>query len=256
MLKSANCLTQTMIKQFHFRNQPLTTKCPTYSEPLTWTPPEVNSTNLTLFLEQTQDLSNPPPYVTRPNFTSQQRSTLKKLGSNPDLVIKPFDKGSGICLMDTSLYISKIEEHLADLLTYKELNSSSTQAIRNDVLSTLDNLHNTHWIVDVTRHNLTPAKPTHTPLFYVLPKVHKPNIPPQPILSACDNPTDQLSNYVTHFKQALVEILPSYIWDSNHFLQLVESLTPLPENTILVTAGVTSLYTNISHEEGIESILH
>ena len=101
-----------------------------------------------------------------------------------------------------------------------------------------------------------PAKPTHTPLFYGLPKVHKPNIPLQPILSACDNPTDQLSNYVTHFKQALVEILPSYIRDSNHFLQFVESLPPQPENAILVTAGVTSLYTNISHEEGIESILH
>ena len=30
--------------------------------------------------------------------------------------------------MDTSLYISKIEEHLADLSTYKELNSDPTLA--------------------------------------------------------------------------------------------------------------------------------
>ena len=39
-------------------------------------------------------------------------------------------------------------------------------------------------------------------------------------------------------------------------LQLLESLPPLPENTIVVTADVTSLYKNISHEEGIESVLH
>ena len=39
-------------------------------------------------------------------------------------------------------------------------------------------------------------------------------------------------------------------------LQLLESLPPLPENAILVTADVTSLYTNIPHEEGIESVLH
>ena len=53
-----------------------------------------------------------------------------------------------------------------------------------------------------------------------------------------------------------MEILPSYIRDSKHFLQLLESLSPLPENTILVTADVTSLYTNIPLEEDLESVLH
>ena len=232
-------------------------KCPTYCKPSTWIPPESNSTNLTLFLEQTQNpLPNPHPRIARPNLTSQQRSTLKKLGSNPDLVIKPFDNGSGICLMDTSLYISKIEEHLADSSTYKELNSDPTQAIRNDVLSTLDYLYNIHQIDDVTRHHLTPPKPARILLLYGLPKVHKPNIPLRPIVSACDSPTDQLSNYVTHFIQPLVETLPSYIRDSKHFPQLPETLSPLPKNAILVTADVTSLYTNIPHEEGIESVLH
>ena len=32
--------------------------------------------------------------------------------------------------MDTSLYISKIEDHLVDPSTYKELNSHPTQVIR------------------------------------------------------------------------------------------------------------------------------
>ena len=144
VLKSANHLSQTMKKQFHF------------------------------------------------NLNSQQRSTLKKFGSNPDQVIKPFDKGSGICLMDVSLYISKIEEHLADPSTYKEVSSDPTQAIRNDVLSTLNYLYNTHWIDDVTRHHLAPPKPTRTPLFNGLLKVHKPNTPLLPIVSACDSPTNHL----------------------------------------------------------------
>ena len=157
--------------------------------------------------------------------------------------------------MDTPLYISKIEEHLSDPTTYKELNSDPTQAIRNDVLSTLDYLHKTHRIDDETKH-LTPPKPACTPLFYGLPKVHKPNIPLQPIVSACDSPTDQLSNYVTQFIQPSVEMPPSTIQDSKHFLQLLESPPTLPENAILVTADVTSLYTNIPHEEGIESVLH
>ena len=38
--------------------------------------------------------------------------------------------------MDTSLYISKIEEHLADPFTYEELNSDSTQVLRNVIFTT------------------------------------------------------------------------------------------------------------------------
>ena len=158
--------------------------------------------------------------------------------------------------MDTSLYINKIEEHLADPTTYKKLDADPTQAIRNDAFSTLDYLHNTHRIDDKTRHKITSPNPASTPPFYGLLKVHKPNIPLQPIVSTCDSPTDQLSNYVTHFIQPLVETLLSYIRDCKHFLQLLESLPPLPENAILVTADVTSLYTKIPHEEGRESVLH
>ena len=158
--------------------------------------------------------------------------------------------------MDTSLFISKIEEHLADTTTYKKLDADPTQAIRNDVLSTLDYLHNTCRIDDEIRHHLTPPNPACTPLFYGLPKIRKSNGPLRPTVSACDSPTDQLSNYVTHYIQPLVETLPSYTRDSKHFLQLLESLPPLPENATLVTADVASLYTNIPHEEGIESVLH
>ena len=140
--------------------------------------------------------------------------------------------------------------------TYKELSCDPTQAIRNDVLSTLNYLYNTHRIDDVSRDHLMPPKPAPTPHFYGLPKIHKPNIPLRPIVSEYDSPTDQLSNYVTHFIQPLAEILSSYIRDCKQFLQLLESLPPLPENAILATADVTSLYTNIPHEEGIESVLH
>ena len=158
--------------------------------------------------------------------------------------------------MDTSLYISKIDERLADPSTYKELSSDPTKVIRNDVLSTLNYLYNTHQIDDVTRHDLTPPRPARTPFFYGLPKLHKPNVPLQPISSTCESPTNYLSNYVTHFIQPLVEIFSSYIRHSKHFLQFLESLPLLPENVVLVTADVTSLYTNIPHEEGIESVLH
>ena len=255
--KSATRLTWTMKKQFHFKDHLLTIKRPTYCKRSTWVLPEPNSASLSLFLEQIQDpLPNRSRHTTKTKLTSQQSSTLQKLGCNADLVIKPFDKDSRICLTDTSLYINKIEEHLANTTTYKELNTDPTQAIRNDVLSTLGYLHIKDQIDDQTRHHFTPQNPVRTPLFYGLPKVHNSNIPLQQIVLACDSPTDQLSNYVTHFIQPVVGTLRSYIRDSKHFLQLPESLPPLPESAILVTADVTSLCTNITHEEGIDSVLH
>ena len=80
-----------------------------------------------------------------------------------------------ICLMDTCLYMSKIEEHPADSSSYKDLSSDPTQAVRNDVLSTLNYLYHTHRIEDVTRYHRTPSKPPRTPLIYGLPKVHSPS---------------------------------------------------------------------------------
>ena len=255
--KSATRLTRTMKKQFHFKDHLLTIKRPTYCKRSTWVLPEPNSASLSLFLEQIQDpLPNRSRHTIKTKLTSQQSTTLQKLGCNADLVIKPFDKDSRICLTDTSLYINKIEEHLANTTTYKELNTDPTQAIRNDVLSTLGYLHIKDQIDDQTRHHFTPQNPVRTPLFYGLPKVHNSNIPLRQIVLVCDSPTDQLSNYVTHFIQPLVGTLRSYIRDSKHFLQLPESLPPLPESAILVTADVTSLCTNITHEEGIDSVLH
>ena len=49
----------------------------------------------------------------------------------------------------------------------------------------------------------------------------------------------------------LVRTIPSYIKDTTDFLMKVQSLTNLASNNLLVTLDVSSLYTNIHHEEGI-----
>ena len=47
-----------------------------------------------------------------------------------------------------------------------------------------------------------------------------------------------------------------HIKDTKHFLNLIEKLPPFPSNSLLVTVGVTSLYTDIPHEEGIAAVIH
>ena len=101
-----------------------------------------------------------------------------------------------------------------------------------------------------------PPKNTRTPLLYGLPKMHKPNSPLHPAVSGCDGPTDHLSAYITHFIEPLASHLPSHIKDTKHFLNRTEKLPNLPSNALLVIADVTSLYTNIPHEEGIAAVVH
>ena len=82
---------------------------------------------------------------------------------------------------------------------------------------------------------------TRTLLFYGLPKIHQSNCPLHPIVSGCDDRTDHLSSYLTHFIQPLAHNLK----DTKDFLNRTENLPPLPNKALLVTVDVMSLYTNI-----------
>ena len=58
--------------------------------------------------------------------------------------------------------------------------------------------------------------------------------------------------FVDYHLRPLVENLPSFIKDTTSFITKLQSLKNIPEGTLLVTLDVSSLYTNIPHQEGIE----
>ena len=117
-------------------------------------------------------------------------------------------------------------------------------------------MHSQHIIDKTTMEFLLHPKITCTPLFYGLPKIHKSDCPLHPIVSGFDGPTYYLSAYITHFIQPLSSNLPSHIKDTKHFLNFIKNLRPFPNNALLVTGDVTSLYRNILHEEGIAAAIH
>ena len=92
--------------------------------------------------------------------------------------------------------------------------------------------------------------------FYILPKIHKQGNPGKPIVSSNSHPTERISEFVDYHLKPLVQILPSHIKDTTHFLLKLQELGPLPDNALLVTLDVSSLYTNIPHNEGIEACRH
>ena len=97
-------------------------------------------------------------------------------------------------------------------------------------------------------------------MFYLLPKIHKPRVDDitlgRPIVSGCGSPTEKLSQFLDYYLKLMVQTIPSYIRDSKHFLQdIMQERVSFPEDTLLATLDVKSIYTNIPQDEGIQCCL-
>ena len=88
---------------------------------------------------------------------------------------------------------------------------------------------------------------------YTLPKIHKINNPGWPIVNSIGSITERISAYVDENIEHLSKLVPSYIKDTGHFLNIIKDIH-IEEKDLLVTVDVSSVYTNIKHEEGIESL--
>ena len=111
-------------------------------------------------------------------------------------------------------------------------------------------------IDNTTLKFLTSDTHAQTPQLYLLPKIHKQNIPGRPIISGCGEPTVKLSQYADHLLKPLLKHIPSYVQDTTDFLRRIFSLNAnLPNNVILITIDVRSLYTNIPNDQGIQACI-
>ena len=118
----------------------------------------------------------------------------------------------------------------------------------------ITDLYNGDHIDDMTKKWLcqTP-NPPRIPEFYTLTKIHKPSPVGRPIVSGCDGPTEKLSSFVDKLLQPIAQQQKSYLKDTTDFVNFIEN-TKVPADVILVSMDVTSLYTNIPQEEGIDTV--
>ena len=88
----------------------------------------------------------------------------------------------------------------------------------------------------------------------LLPKIHKKNIPGRPICSSISHPTSNISKFVDEHIKRYVPKTNSYVRDTQHFISRIKQLGCIPENVLLVTLDVSSLYTNIPNQEGLLAV--
>ena len=72
-------------------------------------------------------------------------------------------------------------------------------------------------------------------------------------VSGSGGPTEKISQLVDHFIGQIVPLSKSYVRDSTHLINILKDFNIQP-GILLCTLDVTSLYTNIPHSEGIQSI--
>ncbi len=186
------------------------------------------------------------------NLSIRQHQALGNLSRNRDLVIKKADKGSTIVVLNKQDYVDKGLVHLSDQETYRELDSDTTKEVAESVVSTVRAMYQDGVIDKTTAEYLLPPSQVRTQEMYFLTKLHKTPYSERPIVSGCNGPTEKVSAYMDHWLQPLARSLPSYIKDSKAFINIIES-TPLPKDCILCTLDVSSLYTNIPTEDGIDA---
>ena len=185
-------------------------------------------------------LRNIKPEPVRHNLTTRKRHTLKSLYKRNDIVIKSADKGSATVVMEAETGINKCLRQLNNTKFYRPLDNDITYDIKERVQVKVEHMLRDKILDDDTKRFLiqSNSKPAR---FYILPKIHNPG---RPIVSSNSNPSERVSQFVHHH-------LKIHSTHKRHFVNKLEHLRQLPENAFLVTLDVSSLCTNIPHNEGI-----
>ena len=190
------------------------------------------------------------------NLSSNEFRSIQQLKQTNELIIKPADKAGALVIWPKEDYLAEAYKQLHNTNHYIPIPNNPTQQIQHNIRTLANKMFNDKLIDYITHKFLLPSTTARTPTLYLLPKIHKPNIPGRPIISGCEGPTVSLSQYADYILKPLLTDIPSYTKDTTDFLQRVFSLNDhLPENPILVTIDVKSLYTNIPNDEGIEACI-
>ena len=221
----------------------------------TWVPPIQQSVALESYLEEVK-LQLAEIQFTKPrnNLPPVEREALKSLKSDETINIRKADKGTVTVLMNKHDKMTEAQIQLDNLEHYRPLTEPMVQETHNRVLQLINELHDYNHIDEMTKKWLcqTPTPPR-IPIFYTLTKIHKPTPVGRPIISGCDGPTEKLSAFIDKLLQPITQKQQSYLKDTTDFINFLEKIK-VPKNAILVSMDVTSLYTNIPQEEGIETV--
>lgn len=130
------------------------------------------------------------------NLNSEQLTLMQNLSSDKSIIIKPADKGGGIVVLNKVDYLFEVERQLADTSAYIKVSRDPTQVVVNVIRMVQEGLAMDYISKELADY-LIPEHPW-VPIFYLLPKIHKPGFPPRgrPIIAAQESALENIKKYI------------------------------------------------------------
>ena len=180
-------------------------------------------------------------------------SALIELSKRDDVIFCNADKSGAVVIWDVKDYIKEAMKQLNDTNFYKNLPNNPTPT-HCEINGTIDRFKQSKQLESKLAEGLKTLEPR-TPQFYLLPKIHKDNIPGRPVVISINSHTTKISEFVDYHLQPFAKSLKSYVQDTTDFINKIETVSKnLPQKAILVTMDVKSLYTNIPNCKGITAV--
>ena len=175
---------------------------------------------------------------------------MKSLQEDNSIVILKPNKGNGIAILDKDDYRKKMDEILNDSTKFAPLLDDpikTTMTRENKLRCFLKDLMKTG-SVTLGQFNSLSTSGSRPGILNGLPKVHKPNIPLRPILSAIGTHSYNLAKFFVPLLHPISS--GSYlIKDFFSFIQDLFSLDLNSNNLIMASFDINSLFTNVLIDE-------
>jgi len=209
------------------------------------------ATNIQFLLQQNAHINT----RLHSNLSRMQYTCMRSLKNDRRFIVCMTDKNLGPAIIERDRYIKYcLMDHLLKPCTYVQLSYEEAKSKLTDARRKLNHL------LDFYRSYLTSAERTYfqrsllnrvrIPVFYITLKVHKGPLASRPIVSCVGSLLNIFSTWLDYKMKALVKHVPTFLRDSNHTIEDLKLLGPLPDYARLFTADAVSMYTNIQCEEG------
>ena len=190
-----------------------------------------------------------------PIFSKKDLFIMKDLSKRDNLYITRPDKGNGVVLLNKRDYIDKMMTIINDTTKFSVINEDEQKLIirledrLNNFLRKLKN----NKTISETFYNDCHTSGSNIGYMYGLPKVHKPNVPLRPIVSANKSHNFNLSKSITNMLFPISNNVYSVI-NSKAFVEEIKLIDNC-QNSFMCSLDIESLYTNIPVNETINIIL-
>jgi len=263
ILEAAHALGRKLKIRNFFRFKNHLRARPKFVNKSTWSPPDksINTALLECINNFTSEIQTLELQPEKGNFSRLEHIAINQLKTNDNIVIKKADKGSATVIMDKVNYLAEGYRQLNNSANYTKLSEPIFPKTAIEINKILLDLKEIMLISEKQYQFLAPPSKPRPRYFYMLPKIHKPidcwkinNMPPgRPIVSDCSSVSKNVAGFIDSFLKPFANKHPAYIKDTYDFVKRISNLS-IPNDALLVTLDVESMYTNIDHALGIQSV--